>query len=533
MFGKAPGWALAISLLAPLSLSAQATPDSTPVISHISLDRRNIFDDTESSWVTRLVNRLHVRTRAPVIRREFLFAVGEPYDSAKVAETKRNLMSGLRVFRDVSIDTVRNDSGVTVAVVTRDGWSTRPDFRFRSTGGSIAYTLAMIEDNLLGTATQAELLYRDEPDRTTTILGFSRRRLIAGKIGASFTYANRSDGDLFAGTVRQPFFSLSSRNGAALSFDTRRERVLQFRDGLGVATDTLQRRFVLVRADVARAFRASTAGYIRVGTVAQVRRDDFAGQSVFDVQGLPRSVSGAAGLFVEARRADFLEARGFESFGRPEHVDLSNVVRVSLLLAPKALGYARNGIAPGLAAQTAIRFGGGFAFAALVASGLFTAAGLDSGQVTLGATAVFLPSARHHVVLHAEAGALSRPAPGQEFDLGLGIGPRAFREHAFTGDRQAFGTVEYRYTVAQDFLKVTGIGVAAFADYGGAWWHGEKRRSGWDAGVGLRLGPSRAPDQEANRIDIARRFATDRDPGGWVLVVGKGFTFSTSSRASR
>lgn len=533
MFGKASGWALAIALFAPISLYPQSTPDSTPVISHITLDRRNIFDDTESSWITRLVNRLHVRTHAPVIRREFLFAVGDPYDSAKVAETKRNLMSGLRVFRDVSIDSVRNDSGVTVAVVTRDGWSTRPDFRFRSTGGSIAYTLAMIEDNLLGTATHAELLYRDEPDRTTTILGFNRRRLIAGKIGMALTYANRSDGALFSGTVRQPFFSLSSRVGAALSFDTRRERVLQFRQGMDTASDTLQRRFVLVRGDVARAVRASTAGYIRVGAVAQVRRDDFVPQLSFDLLGLPRSVTAAAGMFVEVRRADFLEARGFESFGRPEHVDLSHVVRLSVLVAPKALGYDRDGIAPGVAAQTGLRFSGGFAFADVVASGLFTSAGLDSGQVTVGATAVFLPSTRHHIVLHAEAGALSRPLPGQEFDLGLGVGPRAFREHAFTGDRQLFGTVEYRYTVAQDFLKLTGIGVAGFADYGGAWWHGEKRRSGWDAGVGLRLGPSRAPDQESSRIDIARRFATDRDPGGWVLVVGKGFTFSTSSRASR
>ena len=88
---------------------------------------------------------------------------------------------------------------------------------------------------------------------------------------------------------------------------------------------------------------------------------------------------------------------------------------------------------------------------------------LPGGWVAVGATVVFIPSLRQHIVLHAEAGALTRPAPGSEYDLGLGVGPRAFQEHAFTGNRQYMATAEYRYTVAQDFMKVTGIGAAACA----------------------------------------------------------------------
>ncbi len=77
---------------------------------------------------------------------------------------------------------------------------------------------------------------------------------------------------------------------------------------------------------------------------------------------------------------------------------------------------------------------------------------------------------------------------------------------------------------------MTGVGLAAFVDQGGAWWSDDAPRSGWDVGIGLRLGPSRAPDIEATRIDIARRFGNDAQPGGWVLVVGKGFVFSTGPR---
>jgi hemolysin activation/secretion protein len=133
-------------------------------------------------------------------------------------------------------------------------------------------------------------------------------------------------------------------------------------------------------------------------------------------------------------------------------------------------------------------------------------------------------------VLHAESGWIENPLPGAEFDLGLGTGPRAFRSHAFTGDRSVFATAEYRVTVTEDFLGLVGLGVAGFVDHGGAWYAGSRRRLGWDAGVGLRLGASRASDTEALRFDLARRFANDAEAAGWVVTVGKGFAFSPLGR---
>jgi hypothetical protein len=59
-----------------------------------------------------------------------------------------------------------------------------------------------------------------------------------------------------------------------------------------------------------------------------------------------------------------------------------------------------------------------------------------------------------------------RPAPGAEFDLGLGLGPRGFKAHSFTGDRAFFNTAEYRWTLTNDFYKLTAIGLAGFVDYG-------------------------------------------------------------------
>lgn len=534
-----PSCPLARSFPSPLTLCtalalvwAPAAVAQAPVIEHVQVERRSVFDPDELGfWPLRIVNKLHITTRPYVVRRELLFARGERYDSARVAESERNLRR-LGVFRLADIDSFSTDSGLVVRVTTRDGWSTRPDFRFRSTGGDVAYTVALIEDNLLGTATQASLLYQKNPDRSTTTLGFRQPRLINNTVGLNATVQDRSDGELAAAWFGKPFFSLADRTSWSLEGDTRSERILRFREGIVQATDTLQRRYVLARVEGARALRASPLGYLRVGVSAQLRRDDYATQAAFDAGGgiTSRSVTGAVGGWIEARTARFRKVRGYNALSRDEDLDFSTVLRAGLWLAPRALGYERDGIGPELHARTGAWFGPGFATVALSANGLVTGTGLDSGSVSLGGTLGWLPSTRHLALLYGSVGAIHAPRPGSEFDIGLGVGPRAFRNHAFTGDRAFFLSAEYRYGLAADFLKSVDVGLATFADYGGAWFHGRPVRTGGNVGVGLRLGASRAPDIEANRLDLAWRFANDAEPAGWVFVVAKGFAFGSGLR---
>lgn len=514
----------------PVVLSAQSATDSGPapppdpsVVRAVRLERRDVFDPDEKGWLARVANALHFETRAPTVRRELLFSVGEPYDSARVAESERNLRA-LGVFRRVQIDSVRTDSGLVMNVLTKDGWSTRADWRFRSAGGVVEFTIGMVEDNLLGTASSASVRYRKTPDRSTVALGFRRPRLFAGQVGLALAYEDRSDGRLNLVVLEQPFYSLNSSHGFRFEVEDRDERVLRFFDGAATARDTLSRRYTLVRGSAAWAPRKSSEGFLRVGFQAQVRRDDFLPEGA----GIPfsRSVTGAFGPYLSWNRARFLVTEGVSGFAREEDVDLGMTVRAGVNLAPSALGYERDGVAPLVSARVGARLPGGFGFLEGLASGMYTSAGLDSGVVQLAATAVTKPRQGHVGILHVETGWLENPLPGAEFDLGLGSGPRAFRSHAFTGDRTVFATAEYRVTVADDFLGLIGLGIAGFVDHGGAWYAGTRKRLGWDAGVGLRLGASRASDAEALRFDLARRFGNDAQDAGWVVTVGKGFVFS-------
>ena len=113
----------AAGLVALLLAAAPQTVDT------IVVDNRNVFDHANDGpgFVARLANALHIRTRAAVIRRSLLVRSGEPYDSARVAESERALRA-LGVFRFVRVDTARLGAGGPLALraVTADGWSSKP-----------------------------------------------------------------------------------------------------------------------------------------------------------------------------------------------------------------------------------------------------------------------------------------------------------------------------------------------------------------------------------------------------------------------
>lgn len=524
-------------LVALLATTARSQPveaqAATDTVRAIEIVRRSVFDPDEATFfLLKAVNSLHITTREYVVRRELLFKAGEPWDSARVAESARNLRR-LGVFRSVSIDSVRTDSGLIARVKTRDGWSTRPDFRFKSTGGQLDYTLALIEDNLLGTASQASLRYHSNPDRTTTVLGFYQPRLVAGRVGLNARWDNRSDGDRVAVAVSQPFFRLESREAWSVQGEQRDERILRFADGLADPVDSVFRNYDFLRVSYGKALRASPGGYLRWSVAAQLQGDDAIAGPVGVHALATKRTNGAIGGWLEWRRARYATLTGYNSQSREEDIDLSDVISVGAWLAPSGFGYVRGGIGPTLSMQTGRRLANGFARARLSANGLITGAGVDSGSVQLEGTLAFLPGSGRLLVLHGAGGLIRNPLPGTEYDIGLGAGPRGFSQHAFTGDRMFFGTAEFRQAVANDFLKVVDVGVAAFVDYGGAWYLGSSERTGWDAGIGLRLGTSRAPDLEANRLDLVYRGGNDRESAGWVFVVAKGFSFASGLRGGQ
>jgi len=316
---------------------------------------------------------------------------------------------------------------------------------------------------------------------------------------------------------------VQSRGRGAFTGFVRDERVLRFVGGADAAADSVRRVQTIVRGDFGWAPVADPRHYVRIGLLAQARRDDFAPWGGPD--SITKTVTGEFQLWVDASRARFQVLKGFRTFAHQEDIDLSAWVRVGVAAAPQELGATESGLGPVLGLHGGTTLGpnafvtGDFRFNSIYRPGV------DSGTAQIGTTLGWSDGRRHVLVAHAEAGWKENMAPGEEYDLGLGVGPRAFGDHAFTGDREIFATGEYRFTANPDLWGLVGLGVAAFVDYGGAWYDGSPVRTGTDAGLGLRIGPSRATSLSVLRLDIAHRFATDVQGAGWVFVVGKGFPF--------
>jgi hypothetical protein len=489
----------------------------------------DVFDAAEvgRSPIFAVANAVRFKTRPEIVRRELLFRAGAPYDSARVAETERNLRA-LGLFRDVHIDTTRIAGKLAAVVETRDGWTTELQLNARSTGGEFTWSAGLVERDFLGMAAAVGAQYRRDPDRTAVMLLANWNRVLGTRLLAAGSYDDRSDGRIGTWSLGLPFRAFADRRSLEVSGEAGRHRVLQFRDGDSV--DAVQRRALRLRLSGAVAPYAGGSGYLRAGFMVQLKREAYV-RSADTLLPVPDSVSGAVGAQLDWRRARFLVVSHYNGFAQDEDVDLSTRVRLATWVAPGVFGYVQGGLGPELDLQTGAAVGRAFVRLEVQANGLFTANGLDSGRVWSVLTVAARVASRHTTMLHVEAGMRQGMPPGSEIDLGHGLGPRAFDSHAFTGTRSAWGTLEHRWFAVDEVLHLLGLGFAGFVDFGGAWYGDEPARAGGDVGLGLRLGATRATGVNVGRLDLSYRFGDEwslADGGSghrWVVSLGRSYAF--------
>ena len=509
----------------PNLANAPARAAGATTVSTVQVRREDVFDESDSaSWIARGANLLHVVTKPHIVRRELLIREGQPYDSVTAAETARNLRK-LGIFREVSVDSVQTSDGLVERVTTRDSWTTQPYVSFKSTGDQITWGVGITEKNLLGYHTKVSLRYTSDPDRSTTNFEVNVPRVLWNRVGFTGVANALSDGRTARATISAPFPSLSSRGSITLDLRSNDEDVLRFFQGESEASDTARHTLSKGNLNGAWATRASPLGFVRFGGAIQLRHEDYAKK---DNPVENPSFFGEFEISADLLRSNFLVAREFRSLGPEEDVDLSPTLHAGVWFAPKGWGYERGGIGPNLTGHAGWSIPYGFTTFDARGSGLFTSKGLDSGSVATQVTVALRPAPRHSLIANVSGGMQKNGYPGEEFDLGFSFGPRAYPVHAFTGDRAFFTMAEYRWVAFPDVLNLglLTLGVAAFADYGGAWYDGSPRRTGKDWGVGLRFGGLRsASGKGATRIDVARRYANDAVTSQWVIAIGSGFAF--------
>jgi hypothetical protein len=211
-----PGW---------LGAQAGAAPDETRFakpcpdgrITEIWVDNHSVFDLTDPNrserfdWAFRLANRLHIRTREDVIRRELGFREGDCYDPVLLRESER-VLRATHFIAEVDLYGVQQPDGdYHVIVDTRDEWSMRVEPQTGPGTGLQLTGLAVREDNLLGTGQQAAAFYLQ--DRETRVYGVSyfSPQFLGSRWQAGFALGRTPLGSFFRETVDYPFVGETGR----------------------------------------------------------------------------------------------------------------------------------------------------------------------------------------------------------------------------------------------------------------------------------------------------------------------------------
>ena len=177
---------------------------------------QNIFDNSdprEAQLLYRLANDLHYATRESTIRRQLLFAGGEPLSVQRLEESER-LLRTRPYLNDAWIVPVAYDAGrnvVDVAVTVRDVWTLNPAISLGRAGG-VNHTRFEIEDkNLFGRGLQVSAGRSRDVDRSGTLFSYFDPDIGRQWVQLGLGYADNSDGKVKSLDLERPFYALDVR----------------------------------------------------------------------------------------------------------------------------------------------------------------------------------------------------------------------------------------------------------------------------------------------------------------------------------
>jgi hypothetical protein len=192
---------------------------SGAVIGKIVIDNQNIFDldnPKDDTWLFRLANRLHERTRASTIRDQLLFRSGQRYSRRLLDESERILRAN-GYFYDAWIRTTSyHDGKVDLRVTTKDVWTLNPGFNFGRSGGTNSTGVQLEDENFLGSGVDLKVAHSSSVDRTSNELQVTAAHAFGTFVSVIGTYADLSDGYLREFSVQQPFYALDTRWAAGV-----------------------------------------------------------------------------------------------------------------------------------------------------------------------------------------------------------------------------------------------------------------------------------------------------------------------------
>ncbi len=239
---------------------------------------------------------LHVTTRPEAVRSRLLFAVGQRIDTARVAESLRQLQS-VSYLLDVRITAACDSAGgAALLVSTRDAWSIRPEFSVR--GGQRA-TVGVAETNLFGTGRAARLYVRSDQGQLGVGAAYTDPTLFGGHALAAVRRDAYQDGRGWDAMLRTWDAGVFAPWGAGVAVQ-QSSRASVRRSTYTAPGDTVRRATVLALVSRRLTFTDRGATFLRVG--AEAERTALAAGPQLPIVGPPTVRRTFAGVDLGAAR---------------------------------------------------------------------------------------------------------------------------------------------------------------------------------------------------------------------------------------
>lgn len=206
-------------------------------IRHINIYRLSVFDEAdprENNLLFRLLNRVHIRTRESVIRKQLLFKQGDRLDIRLAQESERLLRRRVYLVDALIIPEHICGNNIDLAVITRDSWALEITAGVSEEGNQTATSWGARSTNLLGTGDFASISYQSSPERDKVRYQYTSPHLFGSRLQTRLYYSDNSDGSEREFTLNHPFYSQNTP--IAYGFTTKK---ILFRQALKQQNDTV------------------------------------------------------------------------------------------------------------------------------------------------------------------------------------------------------------------------------------------------------------------------------------------------------
>jgi Omp85 superfamily domain len=472
----------------------------------------DIFDPSipgEGGWVYRTANKLHINTRAQILRKQLLFKEGQPYRHRIVQETERNLRTNDYLY-DAAIRPIAWDGKkVDLEVRTRDTWTLNPGINFSRQGGSNSASVELEEKNLLGNGQHLAFGWESDVDREAFTFSFFDPHFHSTWTRLGVSYSDADDGQTASFRLDRPFYSFDTRHaGGMYLYDSERNDP-RYAGGERVGEFQHDQQFYEAYGGVSAGW--SNGWVTRWSAGVTYQQDQFAPSPDMDLLGpLPEDREFVyPWLGVDILQDAFQERVNQDQIQRTEDVLLGFRAGARLGYAPEALGSSTDAVLfNGYAQQGMDVAAGQSLFLGATTSGRVESEGLRDAVLSAEARYYAKTSKKTKFFATVNGSVAENLDLDTQLLLGGDTGLRGYPLRYQAGTALALLTLEERYYTDWYPFRLFHVGGAVFFDMGRTW--GTDPATGStslgllkDIGVGLRLGSSRSAFGNVIHIDLA------------------------------